>query len=296
MRLRIREFLTFAVFAVTCTAVMTAQSTDSGVVKGGIYTNEYFKLTWELPKDWAAQSGNDQPDSGGNHKLLHLTNFTGSGESIDLVAEDNRQHPRFAYGYEQRLEGLLVQAGWKGVTDKISQQVDPNAYLVFKEFQSPDTNPSFAAFALMSLRGYELKFIVTAISRERIEAIVRDSLNVKIRPDWEAPDPVYTFNQQGSKQPTVRTSQTASQGLLIHKVQPVYPPLARERKIQGTVIMRAIIDRVGKIAELWVIEGDPLLTPAAIEAVSQWRYKPYLLSEQPVVVETQITVIFSLQN
>ncbi len=92
----------------------------------------------------------------------------------------------------------------------------------------------------------------------------------------------------------VRVSQGVSQGLLIHRVQPMYPPLARQARIQGSVILQAEISKDGSIENLRLISGHPMLAPAAIEAVKQWRYKPYFLNGEPVAVETQITVNFTL--
>ena len=92
----------------------------------------------------------------------------------------------------------------------------------------------------------------------------------------------------------VRVSQGVSQGLLIHRVQPMYPPLARQARIQGTVVLQAEISKDGTIENLRLISGHPMLAPSAIEAVKQWRYKPYFLNGEPVAVETQITVNFTL--
>ena len=94
----------------------------------------------------------------------------------------------------------------------------------------------------------------------------------------------------------VRVSQGVTQGLLIRKVQPVYPPLARQARIQGQVLLQAEISRDGTIENLRLISGHPMLAPAAIEAVKQWRYKPYILNGEPVEVETQITVNFTLSG
>jgi protein TonB len=94
----------------------------------------------------------------------------------------------------------------------------------------------------------------------------------------------------------VRVSQGVSQGLLIKKIQPSYPPLARQARIQGQVLLQAEISKDGSIQNLRLISGHPMLAPAAIEAVKQWRYKPYYLNGEPVEVETQITVIFSLSG
>jgi protein TonB len=85
-----------------------------------------------------------------------------------------------------------------------------------------------------------------------------------------------------------------SEGDLVHKVLPTYPPLARMARIQGQVVLQAVISKQGAIEDLKVLGGHPMLLPAAIEAVRQWRYRPYFLNNEPVEVETQITVNFSL--
>jgi protein TonB len=94
----------------------------------------------------------------------------------------------------------------------------------------------------------------------------------------------------------VRVSQGVTQGLVIRRVQPNYPPLARQARIQGTVLLQAEISKDGTIQNLRLISGHPMLAPAAIEAVKQWKYKPYFLNGEPVEVETQITVNFSLSG
>ncbi len=92
----------------------------------------------------------------------------------------------------------------------------------------------------------------------------------------------------------VRVSAGVTEGLLIHKVQPAYPPLARSARIQGQVVLQAVIGKDGTIQGLHAVSGHPMLTPAAIDAVKQWRYKPYFLNGEPVEVDTQITVNFTL--
>src|SRR5258708_3632983 len=80
----------------------------------------------------------------------------------------------------------------------------------------------------------------------------------------------------------VRVSQGVSAGLLVRKVNPNYPPLARQARIQGQVLLQAEISKDGSIQNLRLISGHPMLAPAAIEAVKQWKYKPYLLNGEPV--------------
>jgi protein TonB len=86
------------------------------------------------------------------------------------------------------------------------------------------------------------------------------------------------------------------EGNLIRRVQPQYPPLARSARVQGRVVLAAIISKEGTIENLRVLEGHPMLVRAALDAVSQWRYRPYILNNEPVEVETRITVNFSLSG
>ena len=79
-----------------------------------------------------------------------------------------------------------------------------------------------------------------------------------------------------------------------HQPQPVYPPLARQARIQGKVVLHAIIDKDGRVSQLEVVSGHPLLVQAALDAVKQWRYQPTMLNGEPVEVDTTITVNFVL--
>jgi TonB family protein len=99
----------------------------------------------------------------------------------------------------------------------------------------------------------------------------------------------------GTAAKRVRVSAGVTTGLLLYKVQPVYPSEARQARIQGTVLLRAVIDKNGRIANLEVISGPKELAPAAIGAVQQWRYRPYLLMGDPVEVDTEIRVNFELR-
>ena len=95
--------------------------------------------------------------------------------------------------------------------------------------------------------------------------------------------------------PRVRLS-NVREGDLIYKVKPEYPSLARSAGIQGSVVLEAVISRQGRIENLRVLTGHPMLVRAAIDAVIQWRYRSYVLNNKPVEVETQITVNFSLSG
>ncbi len=83
---------------------------------------------------------------------------------------------------------------------------------------------------------------------------------------------------------------------LINRAQPVYPELARQTRIQGTVRLHAIISKDGAVQQLEVLSGHPLLVQSAMDAVRQWRYRPTLLNGDPVEVDTTIDVIYSLNE
>jgi len=94
----------------------------------------------------------------------------------------------------------------------------------------------------------------------------------------------------------LRVGGNVAQASLVSQVKPVYPPLAKQARIQGVVLLEAVISKDGAIDNLRVISGHPLLTQAAIDAVKQWRYKPTLLNGEPVEVVTTITVNFAFSQ
>jgi len=108
------------------------------------------------------------------------------------------------------------------------------------------------------------------------------------------PPPAVTLAKpQAPKLPLAISSGVAA-GQLLHPIQPSYPAIAKQARIQGTVVIEATISRQGTIGNLRVIEGPPLLRQAAINAVAAAHYRPFLLNGEPVEVQTSIRVIFSL--
>lgn len=94
----------------------------------------------------------------------------------------------------------------------------------------------------------------------------------------------------------LRISSGVAESNLLHKVEPEYPREAEIAHVQGDVVIRCLISRQGDIAEAQVISGHPLLTQSALDAVKQWKYKPYALNGEPVEVQTTITIRFHLRR
>ncbi len=139
------------------------------------------------------------------------------------------------------------------------------------------------------------------------------NLGAEAGPAWGIPDGVlppgtdgdtrWIFQPLGPARPPAETqknrvvrSEGVQQAFLTQRVQPVYPPLAVQMRLEGTVQLHAIIGRDGAVTAVEVLSGHSILAQAALEAVRQWRYRPTLLNGRPVEVETYITVIFQLQR
>ena len=95
----------------------------------------------------------------------------------------------------------------------------------------------------------------------------------------------------------IRVSSGVTQGLLVRRVEPQYPQMAKIARVQGAVVLAAVIGKDGAIQNLHVERSaSPLLNQAALDAVKQWKYRPYILNGEPVEVDTTITVNFTLSG
>lgn len=123
-------------------------------------------------------------------------------------------------------------------------------------------------------------------------------------PDSASPQGVFNSTPSEDVRPVLHASTTTHlarqsvvmEGNLIYRVEPRYPPVAQQIRLQGTVVLKAIISRRGSIEQAVAVSGPALLAPAALEAVKQWKYHPYYLNGEPVDVETQVTVNFVLDR
>jgi TonB family protein len=159
-----------------------------------------------------------------------------------------------------------------------------------------------AAAANKPLTKEEAKPIVIKSSSAKAKSTIADaaapSLSV-IAPEGNGTLPNLMGNQGKVPTPVLQTmsiSQGVSQGLLVKKVQPPYPPNAMTMHIEGPVQLLATISRTGDITAVKILSGEPQLARAAANAVKQWKYKPYLLNGSPVEIQTQVTINFKLPH
>ena len=111
----------------------------------------------------------------------------------------------------------------------------------------------------------------------------------------EGPAPPVDKRKANEPPPRIRVG-TIEPAMLIHRVEPVYPPLGRQLRHEGRVELHALISTDGTIQSLEVISGDPLFIRSALDAVREWRYRPTILNGQPVEVDTHITVVYTLSH
>lgn len=156
-------------------------------------------------------------------------------------------------------------------------------------------DPLLTAAAEEAARKWKFKPVVK--EGKPIPVVARATFNFVLADDvQDTQDVAATLDQIGPPPQRVRVSQGVSVGLLVYKVQPKYPIEARYARIQGSVVLGAVISKDGSIEGLTLISGHPMLAPAAVDSVKQWRYKPYLLMGNPVEVDTEILVNFTLSS
>jgi protein TonB len=119
-------------------------------------------------------------------------------------------------------------------------------------------------------------------------------------PGMEGASTAGVFNTEGGPKVKVAAPQkvsisgTMAVGMLVQRTQPVYPPLAKQAHVSGTVMIQATVSKTGSVVNPKVVSGPPLLQQAALDAVKTWRFKPYMLDGEPTEVETTVNVTFAL--
>ena len=197
----------------------------------------------------------------------------GKGHSSKISGEATLAKPSAAVAENKVLEAKA--AAEKPAEEKAAEQKAAEEPIVLKNASKPVGRPASAND-------------VQAPSMAPIAPVASGSMppNLLDSPS-NAPTPVLQ---------TLNVSQGVSQGLLLKKVNPVYPPSALRMRTEGSVQLMATISKSGNISAVKILSGDSQLAHAAADAVKQWKYKPYLLNGSPVEIQTQITVNFKLPN
>lgn len=298
---------------------------ENGSIAKDIYTNECLGFSFAIPSGWDINSQFGGADRKAAHVpgglmllLLHQQKEKPPGNVIALLARDATGQTVSTKDFVSNAAHGFINADPKGrelVRDAIAVEYGGQRFFRADSKQSLANGLTvYQTDVFTRFRGYLIGAVLTAVSPEGLEDTANSLRGISFAEDQPNPKCVMGGEDPASKgiiggvigsvvtQPDsgrplrVRVSQGVSQALLIKKVQPQYPDDARQSRIQGLVVLKALLDTNGDVEDLTVVSGHPLLAPAALEAVKQWKYKPYLLNGQPAKVETQITVSFQLST
>jgi TonB family protein len=275
-----------------CISALAEGPLPASSIQGSVYTNDALGLSWEIPKGWVLQKVPTQPNHGRTAVLLQLS--PSPNESVALAADDYQNSSGFHYHYSETLKEMLTKQNWEMFGSAGSRTVGGGIAAAENRFKSKDTPPHYLAVICGPLRGYEIKFLIESADPERLDEIEKSLVGVNVRPDWSSGEKTEPSPADNTKPRMVRVSQGVSIGLLKKKVQPEYPAEARRQHVQGMVVLLLHVDTLGRVQNLYAVEGNSLLIPAAVKAVSQWQYRPYLLNGEPIAVESQAVVNFGL--
>jgi len=280
-------------------------SLNNGKIINNIYSNECLGFSLPIPAGWEMDTkvvGTDaraKHIAGGGLTLLYLRPLgKPSGvEFIHLSALDATGQAASVKEYVSKLvhwqahsvrfeDGTFVQK--KLIRD--ASPVDYGGKRFFRaEFkQSVRGDTFYVGFIYTGFRGYFLGEEFVARTPSELDKTADSLLGISFREDER--------NSRCVEDPThpgiIRLSEGASQRLLLTKIEPDYPEEARRTHVKGPVVLKALIGTTGDVEDLTLVSGPQLLVPAAMEAVRQWKYKPFLMGSEAVKMETQITLSF----
>ena len=273
------------------------------------YSNSYLNLYYPLSKDWVRETellrkrNVSEAHGPGSEILLaevHIPqdNSELRADASFTVLAINRSPQSFSDNCRQFLDALAnsIQISKQGKQKgELSQFTIAGRDFYRANFEVRD-GPDDQARICSVAKDYLLLWNIQVWSKKAVEtgALTLNAITaLPVAPEPKETDPPPTALGQ-TRPMVVRVVQGISLGLLIKKVQPIYPKDARYKGIQGTVRMRARISKAGEVGDLEVIDGPIELAVSAVNAVRLWRYKPYLLNGDPVAVQTEVEVNYKL--
>ncbi len=246
---------------------------DLGVVHDNTYSNQSLGISWNVPPEWSIDSGKPLVEENRQTLVRVLPNGKESNELVELDYVSD--------GDSDRIVSALESKGWETVEQKRSVILGGGIVSARLDFKTTESPEEYLVTFLCERRGERLMFLITASNAGRANELVNVVRQMRVQPDWGTPEEPMSPVVPGSIPRRVRISESVSVGLVLKKVPPKYPEDAREAHIQGSVLMLAHISTEGAIKNIYVLSGEPVLAKAALAAVSQWTYRPYLLRGRP---------------
>lgn len=263
----------------------------------GNYTNKYFDLSYPLSRDWVRETDLMRKNYGAEglskavYVLLaavHIPEHTAppKADSSFVLSALERSADASTQTCDMYLQTLASELQSK---KEAQQKGAVSSFTVAgHDFSRADFEfrhgPSHHAIVCAQVKDYLLQWNVAGSSRDAVQGAVNTITSITaVPPVLPASPPTYLQLASG-----------VAQGLRIKNVSPIYPEEAKFRHIQGTVELKAVINKAGDVADLEVIDGPIELVVSAVNAVRQWKFRPYVLNGEPVAVEGKIIVQYQL--
>ena len=293
---------------------------DTGVIANGVYTNECMGFSVPIPSGWefskesgdtgTTRIGTHMPDGSIDLFMMDKHTDPASLNRIVIIALDATRFNGTAKDFVARAVHGFVDA------DPIRYELLRNTFVADyggKQFYRSDYKQNlknggamYLAYVFTKFRGYLLGAILMARSTAALDEAADSLHDISFAADQPNPACIVGDNTRtgrmvgvigavssGAKGPRVRVSSIVAQGLLVKKVDPQYPEDARKAGVQGPVLLSIVVSKEGNVeADIKVISGDPKIVPAALDAVKNWKFKPYLLDGQPMEMETTVSITF----
>jgi TonB family protein len=274
---------------------------ENGVIANGVYSNECLGFSLPIPRGWetndiAAPGGKARRRSDNSLVLLYLRQETAPG-GIILNAFDSANRDGGAQDFvSSTVRAQVTIPGEHRDVVKETVAVDYGGRHFYRsDFKgnARDGTPLYVAYIYTEFRAHFIGATLASASSDGLNNAADALREISFREDQINPSCI--MSSDNATWP-LHIEEGVSKGLLVKRVPPDYPAIARQARIQGQVVLRAIIDTKGNIKDLKLVSGHPMLAPAAINAVKEWKYKPYMFQGQPIEVETEIVVNFSLSG
>jgi protein TonB len=286
-----------------------------GTFKDDMYSNEFFDVAYPLSRDWVRETevmrkrvsaGGQSPGMYVLVAAVHIPQQTAPLEAdssfvLSALESVNRSCEQYLKSLGDELHSRK-EAQQKGTAIPLTI-AGRDFYRADFEFRE---SPSHRTFLCTQSKNYLLQWNIVGLSKGAVESTA-STLNAIHAPPSQTPPAARSgigmapSSSAGDIQSepqvvSVRVAAGVTQGLILKKAPPVYPQQAKYAHIQGSVRMSAVISKNGDVVDLEILDGPIELAVSAVNAVRQWKYRPYVLNGEPVEVRTEITVNYVLSG
>lgn len=273
-----------------------------GHIRDGRYQNEFFGISYPLSNLWIREpiARTDE----GQHAtiLLEALHIPGPDmpvvdSSLLLAATPLSGNVSDARSYLETLVATATAGKEAKLEGEISQLEIAGFAFYRVNLRPTGERGQHQAVLCAGMKGYALQWIFRSQSKSILEEVVaslKGLSKLDTGPANSSPDQPASSTEESASPQRVTLSKEALQVFSLRKAEPRYPQEAKSGHIQGVVALHAVIDKEGNIVALRVLSGPRELVAASVEAVRQWKYRPYLLKGEPVEVDTTIEVRYTL--